>query len=327
MLHRGESVPFQRLEQVSGIEERTILSMLPVLEQEEYVLETESCRSVTLKHLPATQPVEMLRRALSDLTLGKPLLYFPAISSTNDVAKSAVSFGAPDGTIVVADTQRCGRGRFRRSWFSPHLSGLYFTLILHPECHPRLGSALNMAIAISTAKAIRHISDTPALVKWPNDIVIHGRKCGGILIESESDTTHFRYFLAGIGINLSISDEDFPGEIQDSATSIHGREGKDTSREKLLAEFLQRFSQYYPRVEKEDTAGIYRSYRSLSAVIGRRVRINLFDETLDARVLDIDGYGRIIAMTTSGKRRTISAGEILKIDPVDPSSDRQRSTG
>jgi BirA family biotin operon repressor/biotin-[acetyl-CoA-carboxylase] ligase len=187
-----------------------------------------------------------LRRALElrGASFIQDVFVFESVGSTNDEAKRLARDGAPEGTLVAADEQTAGRGRGENSWISPRGKGIYASLVLRPALEPSRGGELSLLVGAATAEALSEETALPVEVKWPNDLVIHGQKVGGILVEAAAGDRVFEYAVAGIGINVSFERKELRG-ANVPATSLALEKGDVPPREEILAAVAARFGQSY----------------------------------------------------------------------------------
>ncbi len=190
-----------------------------------------------------------VEQRLTTRSVGRRFLYLTSTSSTMDVARSEAEAGAPDGTVVLAEEQTKGRGRFDRVWVSPAGKNLYVTLIVRPPLD-RLHS-LSIVAPLAVAVTVEDCTGLTPRIKWPNDVLVNGRKLSGILVESEIAGESVKYALIGVGINVNLDLEQAP-EIAQIATSVKRELGRETSREEMLAAFLNHFEQLYEDAGKSD---------------------------------------------------------------------------
>ncbi|TMF03980.1 MAG: biotin--[acetyl-CoA-carboxylase] ligase [Chloroflexi bacterium] len=220
--------------------------------------------------------------------VGRRVVYLTSTTSTMDVARQGAEAGAPDGTVVFAEEQTKGRGRFDRAWVSPSGKNLYLTLVIRPPLG-RLSTGLRPRI------------------KWPNDVLIDGRKLSGVLIESEISGSAVQYALVGPGINVNFDIEQSP-EIAAIATSIKRELGREASREELLAAFLNHFEALYEDAPKGDAA--FQEWRSRLDTLGREVCVTFGDQLYEGTAEDVDRDGNLILVQADGSRRIVEAGEV-----------------
>lgn len=228
--------------------------------------------------------------------------------STNTQAKSLGEGDAPNGTLVVAGKQESGRGRRGRSFESPAGTGIFMTLLLRPEIEPQNASMLTLVSALAVAKGIEHMVDLPVQIKWPNDIVINGKKVCGILTEMSAQMDYVNYIVIGIGIN--VGNEEFPEEIKDVATSIYLESGKHVNRAMLIEKIWEEFEDYYELYEKtQDLSSLVKEYDSYLVNRGQKVRVLDSKEPYEGKAMGITDRGELIVDTWEA-RRLVSAGEV-----------------
>jgi len=249
--------------------------------------------------------------------LGKRLIVFNRITSTNDFLKRLARRGAAAGTLVLADQQTAGRGRLGRPWQSPPGVGLWLSMILRPELSLESIGALPLAIAVVVAETLSSICGETFAVKWPNDILWKQRKVCGILCEaqispaanSESQVERLDYIVAGIGINVNQQAEDFNPAWQKRAISLAMIIGHSLDRQHLLVELAQRFDRaLFGNLPREISTLLFR-WRSLCPELGKTVILRHSDATITGVFDDIGAGGELILRLANGQRQPYSAGE------------------
>lgn len=238
-------------------------------------------------------------------SLGRRLVYLASASSTQEVARGEAESGAASGTVVVAEEQTAGRGRFGREWVSPAGRNLYLTLVLRPSV--RGLRALSIVSPLAIAVAVEEVTGLSPRIKWPNDAIIEGRKLAGVLIENELSGDEIRYSLVGIGLNVNMDVERAPG-IEEIATSVKRELGAETSREELLAALLNRYEALYQQAATN--AGVYEAWRARLDTLGRQVRVTFGDQVYEGLAEDVDTDGNLVLRRPDGERLTLEAGEV-----------------
>lgn len=239
---------------------------------------------------------------------GQEIYYYDVTDSTNIRAKELAEEGHPSGTLVVADRQESGRGRRGRSWDSPSGTGIFMTLLLKPEMNPNHASMLTLVAAMAVARAISTCADTEALIKWPNDIVIGGKKICGILTEMSAQFDFINHIVIGIGIN--VHNEHFPEEIAETAGSILLQTGKRIRRAELIEQILEQFEHYYAIfMETEDLSGLVKEYNSILVNMNKSVRVLDPKEPFEGKAMGITKKGELIVDTWES-RKMVSSGEV-----------------
>lgn len=249
--------------------------------------------------------VSSLKDSLGTKFIGDDIYVFESVSSTQDVAKKLVEQGAGEGTVVLAETQVKGKGRRGRYWFSPPGVGIWVSIILYPGFSASSRISVGLTTALAIANAVRKVTGLRAFVKWPNDVLVRGRKVAGILVEIVEKAT-----ILGAGINVNLDEEQFPVDLRDSATSLLRELGKEVSRVSLIKEFLSQFEHYYVILREEGFSSVIEDLRALSAVIGRQVVVSFNEEKFAGQAVDIDTDGALIIRFDSGVEKRITAGDI-----------------
>jgi len=212
--------------------------------------------------------------------------YFPEIGSTMDAARELAKKGAEEGTIVIAEAQTRGRGRLSREWLSPE-GGIYFTLVLRPRISPAYAPRINLMASIAVAATIRKLFGLKAELKWPNDVLIEGKKVCGILAEMDAETDVINFVNLGIGINANAS---IP-RLEKTATSLKDELGKEISRKEFLSALLMEIRRRQALLME---AGILEEWKKLSSTLNRDVKIMAPGEVIEGRASDIDNTGALI---------------------------------
>ena len=229
--------------------------------------------------------------------------FFETAGSTMDIARGLARKGCPDFTIVIAETQTSGRGRMDRNWSSPE-GGLYFTLVLRPHIPPVMSPLVNFCTAFVLARTLKEFCGVEARVKWPNDVLINGRKVSGMLSEMEAAGDQVSFVNIGIGINMN---NDLPSDLP-SATSIKIITGKACSRKAFLSEFLDRLEN---RIHQPDMANVIEEWKSCSATLGRQVRIISHQGVTTGKAVDVDPNGALLVRTADGTIKKIYYGDCI----------------
>ena len=219
-------------------------------------------------------------------------------------AKELAEEGHPSGTFVVADQQTAGKGRRGRSWDSLPGTGIYMTLMLKPDINPNHASMLTLVTAMAVANAMHRVTGAEALIKWPNDIVINGKKICGILTEMSAQFDYINHIVIGIGIN--VHNESFPEELQDHAGSLLLECGKRVHRADLIEAFLRLYAIY---LQTEDLSALQEEYDQLLVNRGRQVRVLDPKEPFEGKAMGITKKGELIVDTWES-RKLVSSGEV-----------------
>lgn len=246
----------------------------------------------------------VLESTLRTSTIGRRLVYLTSTSSTQDVARAEAEAGSPEGTAVVAEEQTAGRGRFGRKWESPAGKNIYVTLLLRPDV-ARL-RRLGMIAPLSVCLAVEETTGLAPRIKWPNDVLLAGRKLSGMIVEAELAGSEPRYALLGIGVNVNY-EIDPASEIAGIATSLKQELGGDVSRETVLAALLNHFEALY---EEPDVASVHAAWKTRLETLGRAVQVTFRGETVEGQAEDVDSDGNLVLLRADGTHLTFEAGEV-----------------
>ena len=242
--------------------------------------------------------------------MGRMIHYFPALDSTNSKAYQLALNGAKEGEVVIAELQEQGRGRLGRDWFSPPFLNLYLSVILRPEIPPHQASLITLMAAVATAEAIQQSSGIQPFIKWPNDILLRGRKVAGLLNEIQSEMDRIHFIILGIGVNLNMDERMFSKEIRSVATSLKEEMGQTISRKSFLQCLLEKLEDWYTIFLKEGAETVLKAWKDKAQIKGRRVKVTSFGETLIGTAVDVDSNGALILETKDGDRKRVVAGDI-----------------
>lgn len=269
-----------------------------------------------MKSTPAPNPAPMpplseagIGQALKTRKFGRPIHCFPVVDSTNETIRGLADRGAGEGTAVVAETQLRGRGRRGREWFSPSGEGICLSLLLRPNLPPPKFSGITLLAAAAVSWAIEEQTGLQTVLKWPNDILLEGRKVCGILAETGTDRAGKRYLVLGIGIN--VGGKEFPPELRGRAISLRMAGGRDLDRTRLIAGILGRLEELYRDFEKEgDLFRVLDFCRSRSVTIGRRVRASGPMGIISGLALDLTNEGGLRLRLDDGEEIVVTSGEV-----------------
>ena len=243
--------------------------------------------------------------------IGREIIYFNSIVSTND---KAFEIGRqrenPEGIVVVADMQTHGKGRLGRRWISPPGLNLYFTVLLKPLLTPEESLMLVLAAAVAVTTAIRKYTGLDAWIKWPNDILINGKKACGILTETKSGGDGINLVAIGIGINVNMPLNAFADDIKPLATSLKIESGSTLERDKILGQVLAELEHAYKNLLTGDKRALINGWLRLNCTIGSKVAVGSRDGVLSGIAAGINDKGELLVRLSSGEVKTVCAGDV-----------------
>ena len=292
-----------------GVSRTAVWKAINQLKEAGYEIEAQQNKGYRLMAAPDLMTEAEIKSLMHTEWVAKEVLYFDTIDSTNTKAQELAEKGYPSGTLVVADKQESGKGRRGRSWVSPSGTGIFMTLMIKPDINPNNASMLTLVAALAVAKAITSVTGEEALIKWPNDIVVNGKKVCGILTEMNAQFDYINHIVVGIGIN--VHNESFPEEISQMASSLMIEAGgKRFHRAQIIAETMSYFEQYYDTFLKtQDLSALVREYDELLVNRNKSVRVLDPKEPFDGKAMGITPKGELIVDTWES-RKLVSSGEV-----------------
>ena len=286
-----------------------VWKVIKQLKEEGYEVEAVRNRGYRLSSLPDILSREEIVSQIDTVWAGQNVYYFTETDSTNIQAKRMGDQGAPHGTLAAAGQQTAGKGRRGRTWESPADQNIYMSLLLRPEIAPVKAPMLTLVMAYAAAMALRECTGLDVQIKWPNDLVINGKKICGILTEMSTEIDYINYVVIGIGINTNI--EQFPEEVRDKATSLLLETGKPADRMALLCRVLEHFEHDYEIFKKtQDFSMLMEEYNSFLAHRGQKIKVMKGNDEYMCKSGGINRRGELIVEDSLGRTREIFSGEV-----------------
>lgn len=283
---------------------------IQALREDGYEIEARPRAGYLLTGVPDRLFPEEVLDGLSTRFIGRKVFYCDSISSTNDLAKELAREGAGEGSLVVAEEQTGGKGRLGRGWYSPRYKGIWFSLILYPPVNPSEASQITMLAAVALASAIRDVTGVAAGIKWPNDLLVGGKKVCGILTELSAEMDRIDHLVVGAGINANLDVEDFPEEVRSTATSLKADAGRAVSRVRLLQASLAGFEKWYTVWLAQGFAPVLAKWKELSISLNCPVRIHTLNKSWDGWAEDVDEDGALLLRLPDGGIQRLVSGEV-----------------
>ncbi len=294
-----------------SISRTAIWKQISALKKEGYLIESSRKKGHMLNGVPDCLFESEIREGLGTCVFGKKnILHFIQAESTNMTAETLANQGAAEGTVVVAEHQTKGRGRLGRTWFSPGGEGIYVSVILRPSIPPNDAPKLTLMASVAVAEAIRTCAPVEASIKWPNDIMIGGRKVAGILTEMSTDMDRIHYVIIGMGININNPSENFPYEIREIATSLFSETGKIFSRAEILRKCLESLERYYETFKEKGFLPIMKRWEELTEMMGATIRVDAIGNTYSGTFKGINEDGFLVMRDSYGGVKRIISGDV-----------------
>jgi len=293
-----------------GVSRQAFWKHVEKLRRMGYIIEAVPHLGYKLMSIPNTMVVPEIKRNLRTHLFGKNIVYHQRIDSTNDAAYSLAEAGAPEGTVVVAESQQKGKGRMGRKWVSPAGGGIYFSCIIRPDISPAEVSRITLVAALSVVKAIKNFTHLDAALRWPNDVLIKDKKVTGILTELKAEADKTSFVVLGIGVNVNTE----TGDLPEGATSLKAECKKKIPRAEFFSRLLEMLEKEYNRLKKEGFKNIRKELKIHSCTLGRYVRLATSGKKrVHGHALDIDENGALVLKMSNGEEKTFFSGDVTLV--------------
>ncbi len=305
----GDYISGQEIADRLGISRTAVWKAVQKARREGYEIEAVPRHGYRIVSSDTAYGENSIRAALNTKWLGRELVFLEETDSTNEECKRRRARGSEAGLIVVADKQIAGKGRRGRGWISDKGMNIYMSYLLKPEFSPDIAPMLTLIMAMAAAGGIKSVTGIDTGIKWPNDIVINGKKAVGILTEMTAEPDYIHEVVIGTGINVAA--KSFPEEIKDTATSLYIETGKHFSRARIVGEITNIFEKYYGEFVKEgDLKNLMDAYNEICVNVGKRVRVLDPAGEYEAEALSINEKGELRVRIDSGEEISIYSGEV-----------------
>ncbi len=295
-----------------GVSRSTVWRWVQRLRQLGVKVKGRAATGYFLEKVPDILTPDLLRKRVNGKLFGKRFHHFFKTDSTNRVAMELAFAGEEEGAVILAEEQTDGRGRAGRKWHSEVGTGIYVTLLLRPRLSPVQAPLLTILAGISLHSAILAQTGLNAELKWPNDILVDGRKLGGILTEMHAEPTQVRFVIIGIGVN--VNQEQFPEDLSSIATSLRRESGKLQSRLELLVRLLREFETDYNRFLRDGPAYVVQRFGEISQFAnGKKVHVDTGRETYTGVTAGLTDDGLLTVKRTDGQVIAVIAGDVKEV--------------
>jgi len=307
---QGEYVSGEEISRKLNVSRTAIWKQVRKLEAEGYEIEATPRLGYRLLSKPSRLTVQELLPKLNTRSFGRNLRLFDVVGSTQDELRALAEQGAPEGTVVIAEQQTSGRGRMGRAWVSPAGKGVWMSLLLRPSVPLPLTPQLTLLAAVALSRAITRLVPLTIGIKWPNDLLVDGRKISGILLESAAEDERLRYVVVGLGISANLDVEDYPEELLERAISLKMASGQPVSRSELIAAVLEQFEQLYALYLEQGFAPIRALWEAHAVTLNRTVTLTTPQGLIDGVPRELDDMGGLRVELPDGSFRTIYSAEV-----------------
>ncbi|MFP4697201.1 MAG: biotin--[acetyl-CoA-carboxylase] ligase [Eubacteriales bacterium] len=299
----------QELSNIFGVSRTAIWKAVKGLKEDGYDIKSVRNKGYKLISIPDILLADEIKYGLKTNYIGDNVIIYDAIDSTNQQAKRLALDGLGNGTVVIAEQQIKGKGRRGKNWESPYQTGIWMSILLKPNIHPNQASMITLLAGLATVKSINKKIDNNSFIKWPNDIVINGKKVCGILTEISTEIDTVNYIIVGIGINVNTLE--FDKDIKDIATSIAREEGQKVDRVPIIQSILQNFEYYYDIFKRDlNLSNIIKEYEKECININKEVKVIYKNKEIEGKAMGITPIGELVIIDKSGQKHTVNSGEV-----------------
>lgn len=297
----------QEISQSLNISRAAVWKQVELLRDQGFEIEAQRSKGYRLVDGPDLLIATDIEAGLDCQFIGTSLVCLPEIDSTNARVRQLAEQDAAEGTVVIADRQSAGKGRLGRRWESPSAVNLYCSILLRPQIPVQQAPQLTFLSAVAVAETLKQRYQLSVKVKWPNDVLVSGKKIAGLLNEMNAETEQIHFVILGIGVNLNMTADQFPKELNYPATSVLLERGEEIDRVAFIREFLQRIDRYYAEFLQDGFGPIRRRWEALCDLMNQRVQI---DQGLQGTVVGLDTDGALRLQLDDGRVERIIAGDV-----------------
>ena len=307
----GEPVSSADLAANLGISQHELQGKIHGLTKLGYEIEATPHKGFALGNGPdVLHRDDLLSLASSNHVIGRDVQAFGETTSTNDVADKLGRDGVAEGVVVFAETQTRGRGRLGRAWFSPPGKGLWFSVLLRPEMRPQAATQLTVAAATAMVRAIRERAGVSPEIKWPNDVVVSGKKLAGVLTELSAELDRIKYMVLGIGLDVNLDRDEIPADLRPLATSLRIETSRTWRRADLAGAILAELDHDYARIRSGRFGEVAEEWERYCSTLGQQVAIRIGDRIIHGRAESLDDDGALLIRTEHGRLERIIGGDV-----------------
>jgi BirA family transcriptional regulator, biotin operon repressor / biotin---[acetyl-CoA-carboxylase] ligase len=300
----------QRIAELIGCSRTAVWKHIEELRREGFELEAVRRKGYRIVKTPEKITADELRLGLKTNFMGKNVHYEESVESTQKIAHRLAYENAPEGTVIIAEEQVAGRGRMDRKWHSPKYTGVWMSIILRPNIPLPKAPQLTLLAAVAIVQAIEDLTDLLPEIKWPNDILIRGKKVTGILTELEAEADRINSIIIGIGMNVNQTKEDFPSELQEIATSLFIEKGEKVSRSDLIKGIFMNLEKLYLLYLEEGFLPIKLLWEGYAISIGRKITARTLSNSIIGTAQGITDDGVLIMVDEHGKTHHVYSADI-----------------
>ncbi len=290
-----------------------VWKQIQALRSQGYSIQGVSSRGYRLREVPDALHVLASDPGIRTARIGKTIRVRDVTGSTNDDLWELGRQGAEEGTVVIAETQRAGRGRRGRQWVSPPNRNLYLSVLLRPPFPPAEAAMVTLMAGVGLCEAMQEVFLVRPQIKWPNDVLLEGKKTAGILAEMHAEQESIHFLVLGIGVNLNMTRDMFPEDLRYPATSVELVLGRPVERLPFARRLLEHLDRGYEKLLSDRGASVLRTWNRYCAHRGKWLEINAVTGTLRGRFSGLDEEGAMILESADGRTEKIRAGDVVRV--------------
>jgi len=304
----------EELSQELGISRTAVWKHIRALRALGYQIDAVTSKGYRLLSGPVALVADEIRSRLSTRVIGREILCHEQLASTNLTAMELGEAGAAEGLVVIAEQQTAGKGRLGRRWESPAGVNLYLSILLRPAMPPWEVPRLTFLSAVAAARALQDVTGLKVEVKWPNDLLVNGKKIAGLLNEMSAESDAVHHVVLGLGLNINMTADQFPSELRYPATSVWLEKGTLTSRLDVVVALLEHFDRLYDEFLRCGMEPVRQAWQELFAMLGKAVRVESGPASLKGVVAGIDEEGALLLQLPDGTIEKVLAGDVLPVE-------------
>jgi len=304
----------EELARKCGISRTMVWKHIKTLEREGFGIEAVPSQGYRITSVPDILRLEDIRHGLRTKAVGKEIHFYQEVTSTNTLAMGLAADGALEGTVVLAETQTSGKGRLGRKWISPKRN-LYLSVVLRPNIPMHKAPLITLTGAVAVVSAIRTTCGLEAGIKWPNDILISGKKVCGLLTEMSAEQDRIRHIVLGIGLDVNMEMGELPPNVRSLSTTLAAEAGAKINRNALLQQVLRDLERWYQKFLGNE-GDVLNEWKKLNMTVGNRITVSGAGEALDGLAQGVDSDGRLIVRLDNGTIRTLAAGDVTIVKKI-----------
>ncbi|GAF65265.1 biotin--acetyl-CoA-carboxylase ligase [Bacillus sp. TS-2] len=308
--NKGTFISGEKLSTELNCSRTAIWKHMDALRKSGYKVESAPKKGYRLTEIADGIQPHDIQLYLQTKKIGHKIHSFDTLPSTQIIARELVLKGAKEGEVIITNEQTAGRGRLGRAWHTSQQKALAFSLLLKPAILPRDVPKLTLVTAVAVIRAIKELTKLPVQIKWPNDIILNGKKLAGILTEMQSEADSVHCIIVGIGLNVNQTEEDIPTELKDIATSLKMEGGQEYRRAALLAKILEEIECLYELYLSEGFLSIKAMWESHAIHIGTTVEVHTIQETIQGIAQGINDDGALQVMDRTGKLHSVYSADV-----------------